>query len=553
MNITNSLIQTIIEGRMLMTKQPPEYLKSFKNRTHESDFTPIRHGENVEFYPRNVVLTSVRKALDRGEPVFIFGEPGVSKSQSIIEIAKERAAKMGRKFIEWAKLPIDMRKQLCIGENAEKERTKYYILIDVRTNLMAKEDATGIPDIMNTLPFTNYRPQSWLYYVTQPNSAGMIFLDEINQGNDEVLKSLMQLFLDKQIGDHKVNEIGGNWDIASAGNVGSSHNNTDLPPALTNRAFIIGMSMTTQEWVKYAKAVGIDDAIITFVESGQIKNADGTEDNPYLISNNDIPNQPFASPRSIEKFDKAFKQIINDDSLDTNEKIQQIAAQATGTLGTTWAKDFIVFLDMAGSFDAESFSKDLDEYTSDPVKYLTKHGFSKSQIEQVSNAAEAAAENIEAKYFKHNDRKNLAIVLQLAEELYEEVSNQIIAVKSSDTLNDTQRLAIKQYVQFLQLMRDSNNEEINAIIANKFISTVEGRNSVVTILSHLKRDIALKVYANMFQQSFGSGAKIVTGKFAEESEEVFNEQSTEMFTPEQFKKLMQIKRNVDLLAGLENA
>ena len=342
MKTFNKLYQTIIEARLLTAKKRGNLGINFDDK---DKYTPIRYGEGgIEYFSRADTIQDAMIALDHDEPIFIAGEPGVAKSQTIKQIARDRAAKMGRQFVEWSKLPLKKREQLVTPE-AANERVKYYFMMDIRTNLMSKEDATGIPDIMNKIPYTNYRPQFWLYYCTLENSAGMVFFDEMNQGTPDVLKSLMQFFLDKQIGEHKLNELNGQWDITAAGNTESKHRNTTLPNALVQRASFFGMTISTNEWVEYAKSVNIDPNIIAFVVSGLRKNPDGTETNDYLIAPPPAPGKPSVSPRSIEKFDKSFKTIISDPSI--KAKARRIRRAAASKLGDNWAQDFVVFLEMS--------------------------------------------------------------------------------------------------------------------------------------------------------------------------------------------------------------
>ena len=544
MKFVNKLYQIIVESRFLTAGNKHNNKIDFKNR----NYSPIKYGEGIDYFSRADTVRDANLALDSGEPIFIAGEPGVSKSVTIMQMAQQRAAKMGRKYIVWAKLPLAERQRLVTPE-ATEERANYYFLMDVRTNLMAKEDATGIPDIMNTKPYTDYRPQLWLYYCTLENSAGMVFFDEMNQGTDDVLKSLMQFFLDKRIGEHSLNNVNGHWDITAAGNTESSHGNNPLPPALAQRASIFGMTVSSNEWLEYAKSVNIDPAIITFVSSGFRRNADGTEDNKYLVAPPAGDNQASVSPRSIEKFNNLYKKILEDDSI--KAKARSIYNTAVSKLGKEWASDFMVFLEMSDKFDFEEYKEDVELFVNNPAKYIAKYGLSKSEIQEAKMDADLAAEHIEKKYFKHGENIQLGIMLQLAQELFEIIGSELMNVNKSNIKNvpDSAKQAIKQFVEFLKLMDTTNNKEINAILVNMFVGNSSTLELLPKILAILKNDAALQVYYLLFGKTFKSGNRLKEGIFEDEESPI---RSSQVMSPENWKKLMQIKHNVDIISGLEH-
>ena len=542
----NKLYQTIIEARFLTAGNKHKNHIDFKNR----NYSPIKYGEGIDYFSRADTVRDANLALDNGEPIFIAGEPGVSKSVTIMQMAQQRAAKMGRQYVVWAKLPLAKRQHLVTPEAAE-ERAKYYFLMDVRTNLMAKEDATGIPDIMNVKPYTDYRPQLWLHYCTLENSAGMVFFDEMNQGTDDVLKSLMQFFLDKRIGEHSLNDINGHWDITAAGNTESSHGNNPLPPALAQRASIFGMTVSSKEWTEYAKSVNIDPAIITFVNSGFRKNSDGTEDNKYLVAPPAGDNQASVSPRSIEKFNTLYNKILESDSI--KDKARSIYNTAVSKLGKEWATDFMTFLELSDKFDFEGYKEDVELFVNNPAKYVAKYGLSKEEKQQAKMEGDLAAQHIEKKYFKHGDNVQLGIILQLAQELFEIIDNELKDINASNISNapDTAKQAIRQFVEFLKLMESTNNKEINAIMVNMFMSDSSTVQLLPKILAILKGDVALKVYYTLFGKTFKGGNRLKEGKFVDEEEEsLTNSQS--IMSADNWKKLMQIKHKVDMISGLQN-
>ena len=551
----NKLYQTIIEARFLTIDKPKHQRLTFKN-FHRS---PAKVWENVRYYSREKIIPAMYRTLSMGRPIFVAGEPGVAKSHTIRQLAQRRAEEMGRKCVVWARLPLAEREYLVTPEAAE-ERAKYYFLMDVRANLMAKEDATGIPDMFKKAPYTNYRPQFWLYYCTLENSAGMVFFDEITQGADEVLKALMQFFLDRQIGEHALNDVNGFWDITSAGNTRSEDRNYDIPPALLQRATPFGMTITTEEWVNYARSINISDENISFVAAGYKLNPDGTEENKRLTTYKVIPNQNSPSPRSLEAFSNVYKQILDDENMPVDEKEDEIKQHAEGLLGYEWSDQFMVYLEMSHKLDFKKYTEDTNLFFDDPDKYVSKYKLTDNQKNEIKKSAEVAADHIETKYFKHDEKIQLGIVLQLARELFEIVSTDLLSLsfnkvsKQEQLIPDTTKQSIKQFLAFIRLMEITNHTEINAILAGMFMTD---KNKADDVLAKLFVIICIvdefKSFKNKFKEIFKIGNRMQEGRYGvEDEDEESSTNSQSIMSADNWKKLMQIKHKVDIIYGLQN-
>ncbi len=562
----DKVIDIILEGRFVTAKRD-NTRTLFANQTVHP---PIKQDESqgLYYFSRADTLRQAQNAIDDGKPFFIAGEPGVSKSVSIKQLAQKQAQKMGRTYVVWNDLDAHTRETLVQRTSeAEAERKKYYVLMDIRTNLLSKEDATGIPDVMNTLEYTKYRPMIWLHYATFPGTAGMIFFDEMNQGTEDVLKSLMQLFLDRQIGD---NRIADGWAIAAAGNVGSKFGNTEIPIALRQRARMLGMTVTSKEWTEYAKNVGIDDLIIAFVNSGFKRLPDGSESNPYLVQETELEGKQMeggASPRSIEEFSKVYTKIYKKFEESPNfSAIDEIKQAAMSIISKEWADDFIAFAKFAGKFDNEKFQEDLDLYVNEPGKYIAKYGLSEQQAQELSTASRIAAEDINKRYFQDSKgRSMMAMIYQVMQELLEAVQEIFTENEGVENIKLTpeQKQTIKEYIEFTKLMEDSGNPEINAILANMSaydmqpdgdgnmvpVASFSKRVVIVKILKIIKAEFANELYERLFKKTFNNGVRMVEGRF-DESEE--SENSELPLNKEQFNKLMQIKRNIEMLDGLKH-
>lgn len=554
MHYTDKLLDIVCEG-IFTAKNKPKAYNIEQTPKYQSIYKDVEN--DIVYYPRSVVITHTKRALDQGRPVIIPGMPGVSKSVSLQQVAKERAAKIGRTFKEWTDFSVEELERLVDPKNpqAAEERAKYYILIEVRTNAMAPEDMTGIPDIMNNLEYTKYRPQLWLHYATLSDTAGCLFFDEINQGSDAVLKGLMQLFLDKRIGYHKLNNQNGNWDITGAGNFESNAANTVLVPALRQRAAIIGMGMSSREWRAYAESMEFDPVLIRFVASGFRKTPEGGETNRYLIAPPETEMDGGVSPRSIAFFDKAFKQLQKEaeesgKSLDLGD----VKLTAEEYLTPSWAEDFALYLQSFNTFNYEKFEKDSDIAVKDPGAFL------KQSRSEIKNKAEAAADEIMKRHFTRDGKKQIQLLYGVMEDLYTDSVNimreYISNTPADKKLTSEQRQLIKTFIEFFKLLKDSGNGEVIAILINMFLSTPDGKSNkegmdiIASILSVLNEKNQLEFYKPIFMSNFKHGNRLKDGRVDEiefeESEESSGEQ---LFNSSELNKLMNIKQKLDQLGS----
>ena len=130
-------------------------------------------------------------------PTLIHGRHGVGKSQGIFQVSQE---------LQYV--------------HPTKGKTSYDF-IDLRLGNMEVGDLLGLADFEedengNKIATKFMRP-SWL--PTDPDSCGILFLDEINRARRDVLQAAFQLVLDKKIHEY---ELPKGWVV-----VGACNPNTD--------------------------------------------------------------------------------------------------------------------------------------------------------------------------------------------------------------------------------------------------------------------------------------------------------------------------------------
>ncbi|MEM5866681.1 MAG: AAA family ATPase [Candidatus Aenigmatarchaeota archaeon] len=186
--------------------------------------------------------------------IFLWGPVGIGKTSAVRQLAEELG-------ISW----IDLRLASCD-------------IIDLRGPFLVKGEKAGW-----------YRPNNL------PDSGkGILFLDEFNLANEEVLKASQQLVLDRVIGEHK---LGDNWYIFAAGN-----RREDVPyvaelsEAIISRFNHFEIQFSFDEFVEYAIEKGFDPRILAF--------------NKFKPSFTSIPNRNtinFPCPRTWEFCSKLLK------------------------------------------------------------------------------------------------------------------------------------------------------------------------------------------------------------------------------------------------------
>jgi len=239
------------------------------------------------------LLGKLYRSKDRGgraKPIFIYGAPGIGKTQIVAQAADAAG--------------VDM--------------------INLDLQFMAPEDFMGIPKVIDieNPEYEEGRLKSVGKGVTRSNppavlptdngstsKGGFIFLDEMNRANPRVLNSMMQFVQMGRIGQY---QLPGKWVIAAAGNrpedvtgVGSV---AEFDFAMADRFKILNFVPDPKKWAEWARGTGkIPSEIIDFIER-----------NPELFHylDNEKNALKFPTPRSWT--DGALE--LEDEIIDTGAK-----------------------------------------------------------------------------------------------------------------------------------------------------------------------------------------------------------------------------------------
>jgi len=203
-------------------------------------------------------LPSYLALLPPTQAVLVLGPPGVGKSTVIRQFAEKEAIALGREFIDY---DDDDELFLRIAKNPEK----FYIYLDLRLSETEPTDFLGVPRDIDH--FIVYKPLRWVQIFSHPNSAGLLFLDELtNVRREDILAQAYKLVLDRRAGFRKFSD---NVRIIAAGNHPEHSTVANLLPSpLANRFAIIDIDASdVYEWIEYVDSVegGIDPRIAGYL------------------------------------------------------------------------------------------------------------------------------------------------------------------------------------------------------------------------------------------------------------------------------------------------
>lgn len=170
------------------------------------------------------IQQALASAITANRPVFIWGAPGVGKSDTV--------------------------RQVAAGLNRD--------LVDIRAVLLDPVDLRGLPHI-NEDHRAHWCPPAFL----PTSGSGLLFLDELNAAPPLVQAACFQLVLDRRLGEY---ELPPGWTVVAAGNRESDRAAANrMPSALRNRFVHLEFDVDLSDWVAWALRAGLMTEIIAFI------------------------------------------------------------------------------------------------------------------------------------------------------------------------------------------------------------------------------------------------------------------------------------------------
>jgi hypothetical protein len=236
---------------------------------------------------------AIGKAIQKRRPVFLWGPPGIGKS----DIVKQ------------------------IGEGAGRE------VIDVRLALWEPTDIKGIPYYNAEQGKMVWAPPAEL--PTNADSTAIIFLDELNSAAPAVQAAAYQLILNRRVGTY---ELPKGVDVVAAGNREGDRGVTyRMPAPLANRFVHLEAKVDFDDWQDWATLNKIHPEVVGYVGFAK---QDLYDFDPKSAS------KAFATPRSWS----FVSDLLTDDDTDTETLTNLIS----GAVGDGLAAKFMAHRKIAG-------------------------------------------------------------------------------------------------------------------------------------------------------------------------------------------------------------
>jgi hypothetical protein len=223
------------------------------------------------------------KLIAAQRPMFLWGAPGVGKSDTVRAVAAE-------------------------GK---------FELRDVRLSLCDPVDLKGFPTIDTVKKEMKWLPANFL----PKKGKGILFLDEFNGAPQSVQAAAYQLVLDRKLGDY---ELPAGWSIVAAGNRAGDRSVVHaMPAALANRFVHLDFDVSNDDWNVWAMENDIHVDIRSYMRAF-----------PANLHNFDAASNPraFPSPRSWSFINDIYSaKLAPDDEYETIK----------GTIGEGTAAGFL--------------------------------------------------------------------------------------------------------------------------------------------------------------------------------------------------------------------
>lgn len=376
-----------------------------------------------------VNLTTVKKMLEvfynNRESLYLWGKPSTAKSSIMKQFAIQKAKDLGLEYSE------------------EHFGEKYFTFKVLTLSQMDSPDLRGMPCVsvnVSGKEVTKFIPTEEL----PREGQGILFFDELNNGDETTLKAAYQIILDGCYGNlpKVVGKDGKDafWRVAASNLEDDFCNTTPLPLALLRRFSHVEVMPTTEEVVNYFIEQSEDPRVIGYL---QAYTADLF---PTIWTDELLTKKANPFPSQWQRISK----LINGLNEGTDSSL--IREIVTSCIGSGLASKFMAFIKIANKINWNNIYTD----TVKEVKLLQSNNDDKISLTYalLSELAMRWKDNVSIKVLKKEVK----------------LTDQIIV----DCISNVDK---EMQISFLKMLKQAN--------ANKFIKLVTNSKEINSIAQEL--------------------------------------------------------------------
>lgn len=321
--------------------------------------------DNTDIVGPTMASRIIRRSIKLAHPTFIWGPPGIGKS--------------------------DLIKQIGATLHESPNDT---LVIDLRLALMDPTDLRGFPLVISDvdgLPRMSWAPPEDLpsFELASRYKTVILFMDELTSAPPQVQAASYQLVLDRRIGKY---QFPPNAVILAAGNREGDRGVTyAMPSPLKNRMTHLFMEARYEDWEPWALTNNIHPAVI-----GLLRYSNSSLFN-FDPKSKDIA---FSTPRSWERVSEL---MYSDDYVSRKVSRQEMQAEIGGKIGSGMASKFLAHIEVADELPS------LDDIISGVVTSIDTAKFNR-HLSVVHSLALELALRVRGSYSKVPD-KEFAVML----------------------------------------------------------------------------------------------------------------------------------------------
>jgi|GEM_PF-3080483 len=283
-----------------------------------------------------VNLTTLKKMMevfhDNRESLYLWGKPSTAKSSIIRQFAKKKAEELGLKYSEDVFGP------------------GYFTCRIITLSQMDSPDLRGMPviSVVGEHEVTRFIPTEELPRIE--GARGILFFDELNNGDETTIKAAYQIILEGAYGnlaclkitDPNDPDFGKDafWRVAASNTEDDYCNTTPLPLALLRRFSHVEVSPSSDEILNYFIQTGQDSRVIAYLSEHTTDFFPSKWGDHLLVAKAN----PF--PSQWERVSKLISKLSNSDS-----DISLIGNIVTSCVGAGISGSFVAFVKTTGKIN----------------------------------------------------------------------------------------------------------------------------------------------------------------------------------------------------------